>query len=139
MTYGVLVDRTVPVSRAKVFACLMDFGGIGKLLPDAVESCELKGSGIGAQRFVKLKGTPGQIVERLECAYEQQVFSYSIVAECPLPLDHYHAVVTLADAPNGGCRIAWGSNWVAKGAPEAEVVTMLTGLYNNLIDQIAKL
>jgi Polyketide cyclase / dehydrase and lipid transport len=139
MAYGVLVDRTVPVSRAKVFACLMDFGGVGKLLPDAVESCELKGSGVGATRTIKLKGTPGTIVERLECAYEQQVFSYSIVAECPLPLDHYHAVVTLADAPNGGCRIAWGSNWVAKGAPEAEVKTMLTGLYNGLIDQIAKL
>ncbi|MSR15164.1 MAG: SRPBCC family protein [Gammaproteobacteria bacterium] len=139
MAYKVLVDRTIPVSRSKVFACLMDFGGINKLLPDAIESCELQGSGVGAVRTIKLKGTPGTVVERLDCAYEQQVFAYSIVAECPLPLEYYHANVTLADAPNGGCRVAWGSNWTAKGAPEAEVVTMLTGMYNGLIDQMAKL
>ena len=139
MAYGVLVERTIPVARSKVFACLMDFGGISKLLPDAIESCTVTGSGIGAVRTVKLKSAPGTVVERLECAYEQQVFSYSIVAECPLPLDHYHAVVTVNDAPSGGSKIAWGSNWVAKGAPEAEVKTMLTGLYNGLIDAIAKL
>ena len=139
MAYAVLVERTIPVARSKVFASLMDFGGVSKLLPDAVETCKLSGSGIGATRTITLKGTPGTVVERLECAYEQQVFSYSIVAECPLPLDHYHAVVTLADAPGGGTKIAWGSNWVAKGAPEAEVKTMLTGLYGSLIDALAKL
>ena len=104
MAYGVLVERTIPVARSKVFACLMDFGGIGKLLPDAIETCTLTGSGIGALRTIKLKGTPGTVVERLECAYEQQVFSYSIVAECPLPVDHYHAVVTLSDAAVGGTK-----------------------------------
>jgi Polyketide cyclase / dehydrase and lipid transport len=138
MGYSVLVDRTIPVSRSKVFACLMDFGGIKKLAPDAIESCELKGSGVGAVRTIALKGAPGKVVERLDCAYEQAVFSYSIIGDSPLPLDHYHANVTLADAPNGGCRIAWGSNWTAKGAPDAEVVAMLTGLYNGLIDAMAK-
>ena len=139
MPYRVLVERVIPVSRAKVFACLMDFGGVGKLLSDAIESCEVQGSGVGAVRTIKLKGTPGQVVERLECAYDQQVFSYSMIAECPLPLDRYHAVVTLADAPNGGCRIAWGSNWEPKGTPESEVAAMLTGLYNDLVDSLAKL
>lgn len=138
MAYDVLVERTIPLARAKVFAALTDFGGIGKLLPDAIESCKLEGQGVGALRTVKLKGTPGTVVERLEAAYDQRLFSYSIVAECPLPFDKYHAVVTLADAPNGGCQIAYGSNWVAKGAPESEVRSMLTGLYNGIIDALAK-
>lgn len=137
MGYSVVVEKTIPVARSKVFAALMDFGGIAKLLPDAIESCTLTGSGIGALRTVKLKDAPGEVVERLECAYEQQVFSYSIVAPSPLPVDHYHAVVTLSDAA-GGCRIVWGSNWVANGAPESEVKTMLSGLYNTLIDALAK-
>jgi hypothetical protein len=139
MGYAVVVDRTIPVSRAKVFAALMDFGGVGKLLPDAIESCTLTGDGVGAVRTIKLKGAPGQVVERLDCAYDQSVFAYSIIAESPLPLDHYHANVTLSDAAGGGCRVIWGSNWTAKGAPEAEVRTMLTGLYTGLIDALAKI
>lgn len=138
MAYGTLVERTIPVSRAKVYAALVDFGGVGKLLPDAIESCVLTGSGVGARRTIKLKGTPGQVVERFECAYNEQVMSYSIVGDNPLPLECYHAVVTLSDAGTG-CKVAWGSNWVAKGAPEAEVNTLLTGLYNNLIDALAKI
>lgn len=138
MGYNVVVDKTIPVARSKVFAMLMDFGGVAKLLGDAVESCTLTGSGVGALRTIKLKGTPGEVVERLECAYENSVFSYSIVAPCPLPVDYYHAVVTLSDAAGGGCRVVWGSNWVAKGAPEADVKAMLTGLYENLIGAMAK-
>ena len=46
MAYSVLVERTLAAPRAKVFAALMDFGGINKLLPDAIESCTLEGQGI---------------------------------------------------------------------------------------------
>jgi uncharacterized protein YndB with AHSA1/START domain len=138
MAYSVLVERTVAAPRSKVYAALVDFGGINKLLPDAIESCKLEGSGIGANRHIVLKGQPGKVVERLEAAYDGHLFSYSIVAESPLPLEHYHAVVQLEDAPNGGTYIAYGSNWVAKGAPEAEVKAMLTGLYNAIIDALAK-
>lgn len=138
MGYSVVVEKTIPVARSKVFAALMDFGGVAKMLPDMIESCVVTGSGVGALRTIKIKDAPGEVIERLECAYEQQVFAYSIVAPCPLPVEYYHAVVTLSDAAAGGCRVVWGSNWVAKGAPEAEIKTMLTDLYNNLIDALAK-
>jgi hypothetical protein len=78
------------------------------------------------------------MVERLEAALPGQLISYSIVAESSLPLDHYCAVVTLADAPGGGCAISWGSNWVAKGAPEDSVRRMLTGLYDSIIDALLR-
>ena len=138
MAYSVVVDKTIPVARAKVFATLMDFGGVGKLMPDAIESCTLQGSGVGALRTIKLKGAPGEVVERLEASHDNTLFSYSIVAPSPLPVDHYHAVVTLSDAAEGGCRVVWGSNWVATGAPEADVKAMLTDLYTNLINAMAK-
>jgi hypothetical protein len=138
MGYSVMVERTVALSREKVFATLMDFGGIMKLLPDMLETCRLEGSGVGALRHITLKGTPGSVVERLDAAYDGHLFSYSIVAECPLPFEHYHAVVTLEDAAGGGCFIRYGSNWVAKGLPHAEVVGMVSGLYNGIIDAIVK-
>ena len=57
--------------------------------------------------------------------------------ETPLPLERYHAVVELDDAPGGGCRVRWGSNWIAKGVPDAQVREMLVGLYGRLIDGLA--
>lgn len=139
MAYGALVERTVPVPRATIYALLADFGGIGKLMGDAVESCTLEGDGrVGSVRRVRARGVPGEMVERLEAALPGQLISYSIIAPCSLPIDHYCAVVSLADAPGGGCAIAWGSNWVAKGAPEDSVRRMLTGLYNSIIDALVR-
>src|SRR5882672_5373463 len=138
MAYGALVERTVPVSREKILGLLADFGGIGKLMGEAVESCTLEGSGVGAVRRVRAKGVPGEMVERLEARLDGRLMSYSIVGPCSLPLDHYCGGVTRKDAPDGGCAIEWGSNWVAKGAPEDSVRRMLTGLYNSIIDALVR-
>jgi hypothetical protein len=138
MPYSVVVDRTVPLSRERFFAHLADFGAIAKLLPDGIESFTIEGEGVGAVRRVKLRGTPGTIVERMECAFDQRVFSYSVIEEAPLPIEAYHAVVMLDDAPDGGCRVVYASNWRPKGASVEEVRVMLTGLYNTIIDAVVK-
>jgi len=139
MPYGALVQRTVPVSRAKIYSLLVDdFGEMKKLMGDAVESCTLEGSGVGAVRRVKAKGVAGEMVERLDAALDGRLMSYSIVAPSSLPIEYYNAVVTLYDAPGGGCAIQWGSNWVAKGAPEDSVRRMLTGLYDRIIDALVR-
>lgn len=139
MAYGALVERTVPVSRAKIYSLLVDeFGAIDKLMGDAVESVTLEGDGIGAIRHVRARGVPGVLSERLDTAYDGRVFSYSVVGESSLPVESYVAVVTLADAPDGGCAISWGSNWVPNGAPVANVRAMLTALYNRLIDALVR-
>jgi len=139
MAYAALVERTVPVSRAKIYSLLFDeFGAIDKLMGDAVESSTLEGDGIGAVRHVRAKGVPGVLSERLDTAYDGRVFSYSLVGESSLPIESYVAVVTLADAPNGGCAISWGSNWVPKGAPAEDVRKMLTALYERIMDALVR-
>lgn len=138
MAYGVLVERTVPVSRAEFFARLADFGGIGKYMGEDVEKVESCGEGIGMVRAVTVRGVPGALEERLEALVDGRLLSYSIVNETALPLERYHAVVELEDAPGGGTVVRWGSNWVAKGAPDDTVRRMLTGLYGRLIEGITK-
>ena len=124
------------MSRKEFFARLADFGGIGKFMPE-VESVEMQGDGIGAVRTVRVKGIPAGMEERLEALVDGRLLSYSIINETPLPLERYHAVVELDDAPGGGCRVRWGSNWVAKGVPETTVREMLVALYERLIEGIA--
>jgi hypothetical protein len=138
MPYAVLVERTVPVSRRRVFAELMDFGGVGKLSPEAVDGVECEGEGLGAVRTVHIKGLPTPVVERLDVAHDERVFAYSIINETALPLERYIAVVELEDAPVGGCRVRWGSNWIAKDRPVEAVRKMLTQLYATLIDGIVR-
>ena len=138
MAYAVLVEKTVPMARSAFFAALMDLGGIARQAPDFIESCVVEGEGIGAVRRFRLKGGGDEVLERLDCAFDQRVFSYSVVSDNSLGLDHYHAVVILSDAPGGGCHVAWGSNWTSRITPAAEVRETLAGLYATLIDAIVK-
>jgi hypothetical protein len=138
MAYSVLVERTVNLSLKKIYAHLLDFGGIGKLLPEDVDYVKMRGEGIGGVRVVRLKGTNDDLEERLEATVQDRLLSYSLIKNTILPVDAYHAVVELAEAPGGGCVIRWGSNWIAKGAPEAEIKPMLSGLYNKIIDSMVK-
>src|SRR5512139_982607 len=117
MPYAVMVERTIPVPRARVFAALMDFGGVGKLSAGGTEKVECEGEGLGALRTVHIKGLPTPVIERLDVACDERVFAYSIINETALPLERYIAVVELADAPGGGCHVRWGSNWIAKDRP----------------------
>lgn len=138
MAYSVLVERTIKLPIKRVYARLADFGGIDKLLADDVERISLRGQGIGSVRVVRLKGTPDDLEERLEALVENRLMSYSLTKNTVLPIDQYHAVVELTEAPGGGTTVRWGSNWVAKGAPESEIKPMLSGLYNKIIDSIEK-
>jgi hypothetical protein len=137
MPYAVVVEKTVPISRQRFFAELMDFGGVGKLSPEQVDEVECEGEGLGAVRTVHIKGL-GPVMERLDVAYDERLFAYSIINETALPLERYIAVVELGDAPGGGCHVRWGSNWIAKGRPDADVRTMLTQLYTTLIEGIVR-
>jgi len=138
MAYSVLVERTIKTPAKRVYARLADFGGIDKLLPDDVERISLRGEGVGSVRVIRLKGAPDDLEERLEALIENRVVSYTLTKNNVLPVEQYHAVVELSDAPGGGTTVRWGSNWVAKGAPEAEIKPMLSGLYNKIIDSIEK-
>jgi hypothetical protein len=137
MAYAALVERTVPLSRAEFFARLADFGGIARFAPE-IEKVTLRGEGVGAVRSVHIQGIPVAMEERLEALIDGRLLSYSIINETPLPMDRYHAVVELEDAPGGGCRVRWGSNWIAKGVDDATVRDMLVGLYERLIAGIAE-
>ena len=137
MAYNVEVKKNMALSRAKVFAALTDFGGVAKILPDAIKSCELVGSGIGSVRNIVLTDG-GKVSERLEMAHDQSVFAYSIVENNALPVENYFACVTLADDGKGGTNVVWASNWTAKGTPASDIKSMLEGLYGALLDGIAK-
>lgn len=141
MPYCAEIERTIPLSRSYVFAALADFGAVGDLLPDLIDSVEIKGEGIGAERRIQINassGYPGLVVERLDTEYDGRVFSYSIVGDSPMPMTEYVAVVRFEDTPGGGCLVHYGSNWEPRGLSAGEVKELLEGLYGQILDAIVK-
>jgi len=135
--YQVLVEKTLDLPRKKAFDALVGFGGLDKILPDMISSLEVSGSGIGALRTVKLKDG-GTVIERLDVAYNDCIFAYTITFNDALPFKNYCAVVTLED--DGNKTIArWGSNWDTDGASADEVRPMLADLYGALLDGLHKI
>lgn len=136
--YKVLVEKNLDIPRKNVFDALVSFGGLEKVLPDTIESLKLTGSGIGAERTIKLK-EGGTVTERLDVAHDNKIFGYTITFNDALPIKNYCAVVTLEDS-GSGTFVRWGSNWDAEeGSTDAEVIEMLEGLYSTLLEGMHKI
>ena len=138
MAYDALVERKLDLPRSKVFAAFYDFGGVDKLLPEMIGSCDCIGAGVGALRTIKMADGSGTVVERMEIAHEESVFAYTITANDALPMENYCATVMLSDTGDGGTNVSYGSNWDPKGIEEDEMRTMLEDLYGAILDAIAK-
>jgi hypothetical protein len=121
------ITETVAASAADVWRVMSDFGGVEP--NEMIASCAVEGDGVGAVRTIALVGG-GEIVERLEsCDDAGRTFSYAIINECPLPVKNYLSTVRVSDDGAGGTRVDWSSSFEAHGAPEAEVIKLIEGVY----------
>ena len=135
---SVQVQDTVDASVDQVWQLLADFGGIAKWAdPQLIKSCEADGNAVGATRTIVL-ADGGVIKERLD-ALQPDVhrFTYAIVGESPLPLDHYSATVKLT-ATEAGTHVDWVSTFEPRGVSQAEAETLVRGIYTGGIAGIRK-
>ncbi|MDA0824112.1 MAG: SRPBCC family protein [Proteobacteria bacterium] len=131
---AVNVSESVAASADKVWKIISDFGGIEP--NEMIASCTLKGEGVGAVRTIGLNGG-GEIIERLESHDDgARVFSYAIINDCPLPVANYLSTVKVSDAGSGSTTVNWSSTFEAVGAPEADVVKLIQGVYKGGIQRV---
>lgn len=123
----VTVSEDIGASADRVWELLSDFGGIQAGGP--ITSVETEGEGVGMIRTLGIAG--GQVVERLDrWDGEAKVFSYSILNEdSPLPVSGYSATVTVTETGPGSCNVDWTGTFEPKGAPEADAVKVVEGIY----------
>lgn len=123
----VTVEETINGKAADVWAILSDFGGVKPGGP--ITSVEVEGEGVGMVRTLGLGG--GTVVERLDAHDpEAMTFGYCILNEDnPLPVSGYSATVKVADLGDGTCRVTWSGSFEPKGAPEADAVKVVEGIY----------
>ena len=123
----VTVSEDINASADAVWAALSDFAGIKVGGP--ITSFETTGSGVGMVRTIGMGG--GTVVERLDRHdATARVFAYSILNEdSPLPVSGYSATVVITDKGDGTCNVNWSGTFSAKGAPEADAIKVVEGIY----------
>ena len=123
----VTVSEDIKAKAEQVWAALSDFGGIKVGGP--ITSFETQGKGVGMVRTIGMGG--GKVVERLDRHdAKAMVFAYSITNEdCPLPVSGYSATVKITDKGDGSCNVNWSGTFKPKGAPEADAMKVVEGIY----------
>jgi len=126
-------------SADQVWKILRDFNGLPVFIA-AIKKSTMEGSGIvGAVRTLTLEGGGPPIVEKLEKLDDQaKTLSYSIVTS-PLPLKDYVATVEVVEHRPAECEVKWYSTFEPSGAPEAEAVKIIEGVYSGAFEGLHKL
>ena len=126
LALDVAVEKAASAPADKVWAAVGDFCGISTWHP-AVEKCALSTKGSDTFRTLTLKGG-GTILEK-QTGFDTAAMTYSYtIEESPLPVKSY--VATLSVKPKGqGSSIRWTATFDAKGAPDADAVKTITGIF----------
>ncbi|QMU60450.1 MAG: SRPBCC family protein [Gammaproteobacteria bacterium] len=123
-------ERVLVNAPAKtVWALIGGFQVLDRWHP-AVLATTLLGTGkdTGDIRVLAL-GDDVHIVEKLELYDETEMsFQYSIL-ESPLPLENYHAVITVKSAADNEAEVIWQSTFNAVGASNDEVKKTISDIY----------
>ena len=125
------------VSADKVWDLIGGFNALPEWHP-AVEKSEIEGEGKGSVRTLHLAGG-GTITERLEQLDDEgRHYSYSILSS-PLPVANYNSTLRLKEKPEGGCTVEWESDFQPAGAPEADAMQVIQGVYQAGFDNLKKM
>ncbi len=135
---SVQTQAEVAASVGEVWQLLSDFGGLDKWIDASViKSCECDGNQVGAVRVLTMPD--GAVIrERLDVLdAKAHRFTYSILGESPIPVDHYSATVKLT-AAKGGTQIDWVSTFEPRGISQADAEGVVRGIYEGGVAGIRK-
>src|SRR5262245_8109480 len=132
----VSMSTQLPSSLDQVWRLIGGFNALPEWHP-AIQKSELQEG--GRVRRMQLAGG-ASIVERLESFSENEhTYSYPI-EQGPLPVAGYKATIRVRQEPGKpGCTVEWSSEFAPSGAPEADAVAAIRGVYQAGFDNLRKL
>ncbi len=125
-------DSTAPAEAS--WAAVGDFCAISTWHP-AVEKCVMSEKDGTTFRTLTLKGG-GTILEK-QLTFDKAKMSYSYtIEESPLPVANYKSTLRVVPKDKGST-IEWSGTFDAKGAPDADAVKVITGIYDAGVSALA--
>lgn len=134
---GVVVSKSAEVkgkAAAGIAAKYATVCGIKDWHP-AVAACDESTEGKDAFRTLTLKDG-GKIKEKIT-SKSAEGYAYRIV-ESPLPVKDYMANFSIKDE-GGNAKISWTASFQANGKPEAEAKTIIEGIFDGGVKNLAEL
>jgi hypothetical protein len=118
-----------------VWAAIGGFNDLPQWHPAVAASSLEEG---GRVRRLRL-GDGASLVERLHSFNERErSYGYSI-EQGPLPVSRYRSLLHVCEPAGGsGCRVEWSGEFAADGAPEAEAIRLISGIYRAGLDRLAE-
>jgi len=124
--------QTLRGSVDEVWAAVGGFNDLPQWHP-GIESSTLEEG--GRVRRLRL-ASGGAVVERLQSFNERERSYAYTIEQGPLPVSRYRSVLHVADnaGSGSGCRVEWSAEFTAEGAPEAEAIRLISGIYRAGLD-----
>jgi hypothetical protein len=110
----------------EVWQAISDFCAIADWHPVIGECAQSEQDGAAMRTLTTVDG--GVLVERrVQYSDEGMSYTYEIV-ESPLPVADYVSTLAVMDS-TGGSMITWSGEFAAAGAPDAQAVEVISGIY----------
>lgn len=135
---GVQVSETIDVEAPAscVWEAVGNFNGWRNIFP-AVEESRMYGQGIGAVRFLKLKGTAELVVERQDLREPlTKTLAYTIL-ESSLPVSNYHATIQVKEISGNKSRVAWSASFLPSGLSRPEAKQFIRNFFQTNLEGLA--
>lgn len=126
-------SKDTPAPAAKAWSAIGDFCGISAWHP-ALEKCELSQKDGATLRRLYLKGG-GTVLEQLVEQNDKTMTQTYIILDGVLPVNKYKSTLKVV-AKDKGATYDWSGTFEAKGAPDADAVKTMTGVYTAGVDAL---
>jgi len=126
---------TIDAPADKIWTTIAAGGGVHQWFGTVITACELKGSGVGAERFCTMVNG-AELKERIiEIDDEARRFRYT-VHQHPLPASDVVATIEVTDLGDGKSKLNWSAEYVVEEAQANAVDQTLSGIYAQGIDAL---
>lgn len=134
----VTVTNEFNIDAGTLWSKVRQFNNMHKFLPSMITSCEVQGGGEGAKRVCTTEH--GEILETLRSLDDENMtLRYSIDNEdAPMPVKGYIGTASVTRLSENKTEFTWSAVFEPKGMPEAEVVSILEGVFSGLLNSIAE-
>ena len=130
------VTKTINVTANDAWNKLSSFRGVEDFSP--IEKSVVEGEGEGATRTCTMPDG-AEINEVLSFVdNDNMYFEYKIITG-PFPFTNYLSKVKVKSIDDNNCEISWGCTFDADAAVEQDMINLLEGFYNTMIDGVGNL
>ena len=132
----------VGANAADTWSLVSNFADLGAWHP-AISKTEIANGDPtmrGAVRVLTVGDNVGTVTETLTAFDDEGMsFSYVINSTDALPVQDYGSTVQVIGVGDGAAMVVWNADFLAKGAPDADVAAAMSGVYRAGLDNLASM